>query len=102
MHHRSRFSSVFPYTTLFRSTLDAQARSTAAGRRGLDERQLGRLLRGDLDWAEMKALEKDRSRRYESAGAFAADVDRSEEHTSELQSSQISYAVFCLKKKSKN
>jgi WD40 repeat protein len=58
------------------STLDAAARSTASARRGLDERQLGRLLRGDLDWIVMRALEKDRNRRYESAGAFAADVER--------------------------
>ena len=35
-----------------------------------------RLVRGDLDWVVMKALEKDRDRRYESAAAFAADVER--------------------------
>jgi serine/threonine protein kinase len=58
------------------STLDAAARSTVSARRGLDDRQLGRLLRGDLDWVVMKALEKDRNRRYESAGAFAADIER--------------------------
>jgi serine/threonine protein kinase/tetratricopeptide (TPR) repeat protein len=58
------------------STLDAAARSTAAGKRGIDDRQFGRLLRGDLDWIVMTALEKDRNRRYESAGAFAADVER--------------------------
>src|SRR5262249_14753901 len=34
------------------------------------------LLRRELDWVVMKALEKDRNRRYESAGAFAADVRR--------------------------
>jgi non-specific serine/threonine protein kinase/serine/threonine-protein kinase len=38
--------------------------------------QLARLLRGDLDWITMKALEKDRARRYESASALAADVER--------------------------
>src|SRR5262245_61297961 len=58
------------------STLTAEARSTASGRRGLDDRRLVRLLRGDLDWVAMKALEKDRNRRYESAGALAADVER--------------------------
>ena len=46
------------------------------GERGLDDRRLGRLLRGELDWVVMKALEKDRNRRYESAGALAADVER--------------------------
>jgi hypothetical protein len=35
-----------------------------------------KMVRGELDWIVMKALEKDRNRRYESAGAFAADVQR--------------------------
>ena len=34
------------------------------------------LVKGDLDWIVMKALEKDRNRRYETASAFAADVRR--------------------------
>ena len=51
-------------------------RSGVAVRRGVDDRRLVRLLRGDLDWVAMKALEKDRGRRYESAGAFAADIER--------------------------
>src|SRR5262249_38704971 len=34
------------------------------------------LFRGELDWIVMKALEKDRNRRYETASAFAADVQR--------------------------
>ena len=33
-------------------------------------------MRGELDWIVMKALEKDRNRRYETASAFAADVQR--------------------------
>ena len=37
---------------------------------------LGRVLRGDLDWIVMKALEKDRARRYETANALAMDVER--------------------------
>src|SRR5262249_52779448 len=40
-----------------------------------DRRRIGGL-RGELDWIVMKALEKDRARRYESASAFAADVQR--------------------------
>jgi len=44
--------------------------------RGSEPRKLGTLVRGDLDWIVMKALEKDRARRYESASAFAADVGR--------------------------
>jgi serine/threonine protein kinase/Flp pilus assembly protein TadD len=35
---------------------------------------LGRLIRGDLDWIVMKTLEKDRSRRYETANALAQDI----------------------------
>ena len=36
----------------------------------------GRTLRGDLDWIMMKCLEKDRSRRYETANALARDIQR--------------------------
>ena len=35
-----------------------------------------RAIRGDLDWVVMKALEKQRDRRYETAGRFAADIQR--------------------------
>jgi tetratricopeptide (TPR) repeat protein len=42
----------------------------------VDGRRLGQVLRGELDWIVMKALEKDRNRRYESASALAADVQR--------------------------
>jgi serine/threonine-protein kinase len=57
-------------------TLDAQACSTVSERRGVDLRRLRQSLRGELDWIVMRALEKDRDRRYESASAFAADVQR--------------------------
>jgi serine/threonine protein kinase/tetratricopeptide (TPR) repeat protein len=57
------------------STL-GQAASTVSAKRQSDPRHLSRLLRGELDWIVMKALEKDRSRRYETASAFAADVER--------------------------
>jgi tetratricopeptide (TPR) repeat protein len=49
--------------------------ATAAQRSSLPAK-LNRLLRGDLDWIVMKALEKDRNRRYESASALAADSAR--------------------------
>ncbi|MGD9855393.1 MAG: hypothetical protein AB7U20_10645, partial [Planctomycetaceae bacterium] len=58
------------------STLAAAAQSTLALTRGLDPRHLTRSLKGELDWIVMKALEKDRNRRYESASEFAADVQR--------------------------
>ena len=44
--------------------------------RGAQPEQLGRLVRGDLDWIVLKALEKDRNRRYKTADAFAADIGR--------------------------
>jgi serine/threonine protein kinase/tetratricopeptide (TPR) repeat protein len=44
--------------------------------RGMEPARLSRLVRGDLDWIVMKALDKDRSRRYETANGFAADVQR--------------------------
>ncbi len=58
------------------STLAAQVCETVSERRGVDSRRLGQVLRGELDWIVMKALEKDRNRRYESGSAFAADVQR--------------------------
>ena len=54
----------------------AETRATVAIHRHSDPARLTSLLRGDLDWVVMKALEKDRSRRYETASAFAMDVRR--------------------------
>ena len=56
------------------STLAAEVLSTVSERRRVDPRKLSQLFRGELDWIVMKALEKDRNRRYESANALAADV----------------------------
>ena len=47
-----------------------------ARQRQADPARLTKLLRGDLDWIVMKALEKDRSRRYETANGLAMDVQR--------------------------
>ncbi|HNQ87013.1 MAG TPA: protein kinase [Verrucomicrobiota bacterium] len=49
-------------------------------RRHSEIQQLIPLLRGDLDWIVMKCLEKERSRRYETAHALAADIDRHLRH----------------------
>jgi serine/threonine protein kinase len=57
------------------STL-GQAATTISTHRKSDPKRLSQLFRGELDWIAMKALEKDRNRRYESASAFAADVRR--------------------------
>ncbi len=50
--------------------------TTVAARRQSDPAKLSVLVRGDLDWIVMKALEKDRTRRYDSATALAQDVQR--------------------------
>lgn len=47
-----------------------------AAQRQLSVAALSRQLKGDLDWILLKALEKDRERRYESAAALAADLQR--------------------------
>src|SRR6185503_14351674 len=47
-----------------------------AANRGVEPRKLAGLVHGDLDWIVMKALEKDRSRRYETANGLAMDVGR--------------------------
>ncbi len=54
----------------------ADALPNIAASRAIDPAQLTQALRGDLDWIVMKALEKDRTRRYETATGFAADVLR--------------------------
>src|SRR5262249_4525573 len=56
------------------STMQQARLSTIAGQRGLEAHRLSQQLRSELDWIVMKALEKDRNRRYESASALAADV----------------------------
>ena len=49
---------------------------TVASRRQSDQRKLVALVRGDLDWIVLKALEKNRARRYETANGMAMDVQR--------------------------
>lgn len=44
--------------------------------RQVDPARLTKLVRGDLDWIVMKALDKDRTRRYDSANALARDIER--------------------------
>jgi tetratricopeptide (TPR) repeat protein len=55
--------------------LDA-ALDTVAENHSTDPRRLSHELRGELDWIVMKALEKDRDRRYESASELAQDIQR--------------------------
>ncbi|MCI0540831.1 MAG: tetratricopeptide repeat protein [Verrucomicrobiales bacterium] len=58
------------------STLPGNELNTTAQRRGIDAPKLVGELRGDLDWIVMKALEKDRVRRYQTASGLARDIER--------------------------
>src|SRR3546814_8364945 len=84
--------TLFPYTTLFRSARRTPCASLSGTRRsrGGCRPRPGSARRGNLPYARRSAPARARDRR----------ANRSEEHTSELQSLiRISYAVFCLKKK---
>jgi serine/threonine protein kinase len=61
------------------STRLSESRDTlpaVAAQRRTEPQKLARLVRGELDWLVMKALDKDRSRRYETANALAMDILR--------------------------
>ncbi len=49
---------------------------SVAANRGTEPAKLSKLMKGELDWVLLKALEKDRSRRYETANAFSRDIQR--------------------------
>src|SRR3712207_9012915 len=101
MIRRPPRSTLFPYTTLFRS-------GGGAGDATSGTIYNGALYAYDVDYGTADnttvltfsvpggaADEADRTIAVSAAG----NTDRSEEHTSELQSRHISYAVFCLKNK---
>src|SRR3712207_8584251 len=97
MIRRPPRSTLFPYTTLFRSPKAFQTSQydeplCTAGH--LDVEVDGETHRVEI---ERVHLEEDTGKNLHVGGA----TGRSEEHTSELQSANISYAVFCLKKKRK-
>jgi serine/threonine protein kinase len=56
------------------STIDAL--TSVAANRGTEPARLSRLLKGELDWLVMKALDKDRARRYDTANALSRDIQR--------------------------
>jgi serine/threonine protein kinase/tetratricopeptide (TPR) repeat protein len=68
------------------ATLQMDEQSTTATHHSTDSPRLIYLLRGDLDWIVMKALEKDRTRRYETANGFAMDIKRHLAHEPVLAS----------------
>jgi len=53
-----------------------ETKAEIAEKRGTDPGSLVKLLRGDLDWITMKAMAKDRTRRYSTASELAAEVER--------------------------
>ncbi len=69
--------SVRPSTRIAQSE---PAGKVAADHRRTQPAKLAALLRGDLDWITLKALEKDRTRRYQTANALALDVQRHLNH----------------------
>src|SRR3546814_8067853 len=88
----TRTDTLFPYTTLFRSGAGLPPR-----RRRVRRHRRRRCAEGPAPGRLRGAEGRRRRQPYGGAGGGA---DRSEEHTSELQSlMRISYAVFCLKKK---
>lgn len=54
----------------------SDALPSLSANRGTEPSRLTKLVRGELDWIVMKTLEKDRSRRYETANGFALDLQR--------------------------
>ena len=56
------------------STIDTLP--SVAANRGTEPAKLSKLMRGELDWVVLKALEKDRTRRYDTANGLARDVQR--------------------------
>ncbi len=54
----------------------AEALPNIAANRNIEPAKLAKLLRGELDWVVMKALEKDRNRRYDTPNGLAGDIQR--------------------------
>ena len=65
---------IYPSTQL--TSMNVEELTSIAKRRNTEPSRLNRVMRGELDWIVMKALEKDRNRRYETAAEMALDVQR--------------------------
>ncbi len=65
-----------PRPSLRLRSIAGEERAVVASARKADPDKLRRLLKPDLDWIVMKAIDKDRSRRYETANGFALDIQR--------------------------
>ena len=69
----SDFSSSIALSTRLSTTDELPS---IAANRSLEPSKLSGLVRGELDWVVMKALEKDRNCRYETANSLALDLQR--------------------------
>jgi non-specific serine/threonine protein kinase/serine/threonine-protein kinase len=77
---RRKIREVEPPKPSTRLSMGGEDSSTQARNRHTDPRALSKQLKGDLDWICLKAMEKDRVRRYASANALAADIRRYTNH----------------------
>ena len=74
MAHHVGIDSVAPSARV--AALAPEEQAALAAKCGTDARSLVRALTGDLDWITLKALEKERERRYQTATELATDVER--------------------------
>ena len=65
-----------PVRPSMRVSVPGKAAATIASQRKCNKPQLFKICQGELDWIVLKTLEKERHRRYETASALAADVER--------------------------
>jgi eukaryotic-like serine/threonine-protein kinase len=86
-----------PSTAL--QTMAAELRTNVARHRQVDSATIAKRLRGDLDWIVMKALEKDRTRRYETANALATDVSRDKPVSAGPPSASYRFRKFARRNK---
>src|SRR3546814_20542747 len=108
----TRTDTLFPYTTLFRSlngpttapwTVYLQAGYNNVFEKNPDMNIVARQSVGNYESSKAKAITEVTLKQHPDLCAVIGVWDRSEEHTSELQSlMRTSYAVFCLKNKNKN
>jgi eukaryotic-like serine/threonine-protein kinase len=78
------------------STMQHEERTVVATNRSMEVASLRKMFQRDLDWIVMKALEKDRSRRYDTANGLAADIRRSQDN--EPVSARPPSALYQLQK----
>src|SRR3546814_3450818 len=98
----TRTDTLFPYTTLFRSLLVVSERTILEGLREPGSSNMEQDVKEKPTAALRKSVNLKKEPDVGAEESGGQDKNRSEEHTSELQSlMRISYAVFCLKKKTK-